>query len=217
MHTMRVNFFDFNCSQLLLVFFISMPNHALDLLKLEKPQYEVVQKFKDFELRNYKPYLVAQVKVEGSFKTAGNKAFKLLAGYIFGDNKSVIKPEAGNEKMKMTAPVNMMQVPDSKDQYYVQFFMPTKYTKDTLPIPNDDRVKIELMPGGLTAALRYSGTWSHKRYLRKQANLSKAFENQGFKTNGSAIFARYNSPFSLWFMRRNEVLIPVKNSKKITK
>jgi len=191
-----------------------MPHHALDLLKLEKPQYKVIQKFKDFELRNYKPYLVAQVKVEGSFKKAGNKAFKLLAGYIFGDNKSAIKPEAGNEKMKMTAPVNMMEVPNAKDQYYVQFFMPTKYTRETLPIPNDDRVKIELMSGGLTAALKYSGTWSHKRYLRKLAGLNKAIEKQGFTSQGSAIFARYNSPFSLWFMRRNEVLIPVKNSKQ---
>ena len=207
----------FNCNPnypyVLLLFLMIMPNYSLDLLKLEKPQYEVVQKFKDFELRNYEPYLVAQVKVEGDFKRAGNNAFKLLAGYIFGDNKSVLKPEAGNEKMKMTAPVNMMEVPNSKDQYYVQFFMPTKYTRETLPIPNDDRVKIELMSGGLTAALKYSGTWSHKRYLRKLASLTKAIENQGFITQGSAIFARYNSPFSLWFMRRNEVLIPVKNSK----
>ncbi len=201
----------------LLLFLIIMPNHGLDLLKLEKPQYEVVQRFKDFELRNYKPYLVAQVKVEGGFKRAGNNAFKLLAGYIFGDNKSVLKPEAGNEKMKMTAPVNMMEVPNTKDQYYVQFFMPTKYTRETLPIPNDDRVKIELMSGGLTAALKYSGTWSHKRYLRKLARLNTAIENQGFTTQGSAIFARYNSPFSLWFMRRNEVLIPVKTSKEIKK
>ena len=157
-----------------------------------------------------------KLKLKVVLRQQGNKAFKLLAGYIFGDNKSVIKPEAGNEKMKMTAPVNMMQVPDSKDQYYVQFFMPTKYTKDTLPIPNDDRVKIELMPGGLTAALRYSGTWSHKRYLRKQANLSKAFENQGFKTNGSAIFARYNSPFSLWFLCVAMKFYTSKKLKKIT-
>ncbi len=197
----------------LCAFFNIMPNHAIDFLKLEKPQYELVQKFKNFELRKYQPYLVAQVQVQGSFEKAGNKAFKLLAGYIFGENKSVLKPEAGNEKMKMTAPVNMMEVPNSQDKYYVQFFMPTKYTKETLPIPDDNRVKIELMPGGLTAALRYSGTWSHKRYLRKQASLSKAIQNKGFSVEGEAIFARYNSPFSLWFMRRNEVLIPVKNSK----
>ena len=200
-------------SSLLLI----MPNHALDLFKLEKPQYEVIKTFKGFELRNYKPYLVAQVKVEGSFEKAGNKAFKLLAGYIFGENNSVLKPEAGSEKMKMTAPVNMMNVPETENEFYVQFFMPTKYTKKTLPIPNDDRVRIELMPGGLTAALKYSGTWSHKRYLRKQANLDKAILSEGYARDGSALFARYNSPFSLWFMRRNEVLIPVKPSNNITK
>tara|TARA_Y100000589_G_scaffold69068_1_gene60972 strand:+ start:2334 stop:2981 length:648 start_codon:yes stop_codon:yes gene_type:complete len=197
---------------LLLTIINIMPQYAVDFLNLEKPQYEVVQKFDTFEVRNYKPYLVAQVQVEGRFKEAGNKAFKLLAGYIFGKNRSVIKPEAGNEKMKMTAPVNMMEIPDTQDKYYVQFFMPTKYTKDTLPIPDDSRVKIELMPGGLTAALKYSGTWSRRRYLRKKVSLKKAIIEKGFLAQGNAIFARYNSPFSLWFMRRNEVLIPIKNS-----
>lgn len=184
-------------------------NTALDLINLEEPSYEVIKRYPEFELRKYKPHLVAEVRVDGGFEKAGNKAFKLLAGYIFGKNQSVTMKSAGNEKMKMTAPVNMINDPQEDNAYYVQFFMPSKYTKETLPIPNDKRVKIQTVDGGLIAALKYSGTWAHKRYLRKEAQLLKALKKEGYDKAGEPVFARYNSPFSLWFMRRNEVLIPV--------
>ena len=189
-------------------------NAALDLIKLEEPNYEVIKRYPKFELRKYKPHLVAEVRVDGGFEKAGNKAFKLLAGYIFGKNQSVTMKSAGNEKMKMTAPVNMISDPKEDNAYYVQFFMPSKYTRDTLPIPNDKRVKIQTVDGGLIAALKYSGTWAHRRYLRKEAQLLKELEKEGYSASGEPVFARYNSPFSLWFMRRNEVLIPVNTKSK---
>lgn len=186
-----------------------MFNTAFDFLNLEEPRYKTIQRFAGFELREYEPYLVAEVTVDGDFDKAGNRAFKMLAGYIFGKNQSVTMQTPGSEKMKMTAPVNMINSPEEQGSYIVQFFMPSKYTKETLPIPDDKRVTIQNAGGGLMAALRYSGSWAHERYLRKESELLRALSKAGFVQAGPAIFARYNSPFSLWFMRRNEVLIPV--------
>jgi len=88
--------------------------------------------------------------------------------------------------------------------------MPSQYTMETLPEPLDPNVKLNQEPERIVAALRYSGTWSQKRYKEKEAYLSEWIQKRGFKALGEPIFARYNSPFMPWFLRRNEVLIPVK-------
>lgn len=87
--------------------------------------------------------------------------------------------------------------------------MPSTYTMETLPEPLDPKVEFKKVPGRLVAALRYSGTWSKTRYEQKEADLRAIIQARGLKPVGEPVFARYNPPFMPWFLRRNEVLIPV--------
>jgi len=87
--------------------------------------------------------------------------------------------------------------------------MPSKYTLATLPEPLDAEVQLREIPARRIAAVRYSGTWSRKRYEEKRDALKQFVSERGLKTAGAQVFARYDPPFQLWFLRRNEVLIPI--------
>ena len=186
-------------------------------MALEEPEYTVIETFDDFELRHYPPYLVAEVDTQGNFDEAGNDAFRILAGYIFGDNRSAAKmnmtapvesrPADGSEKMAMTAPVTAVASGAGRTTY--AFVMERKYTMDTLPRPNDRRVRLREMPERVMAARRYSGRWTEDRYLQNLESLRSALTEAGIETVGEPILARYNSPFSLPPLRRNEVMLEV--------
>jgi len=193
---------------------------------VDEPHYEVVKKYEDFELRRYDPYLVAETEVESGFYNAANLAFQRLADYIGGNNRkqeeiamtSPVKQqpaEQEGEKIDMTAPVR--QAPASgdedKEKYVISFVMPAKYTMENIPEPNDSRVKIRKVPSQLVAVRQYSGTWGLKNYLENEAILLAAIEREGLEKAGEAVFARYDPPWSLWFMRRNEVMVEVKDKK----
>jgi len=94
-------------------------------------------------------------------------------------------------------------------KFRISFMMPAKYTLETLPEPVDSRVVLKKVPARLMAALKYSGTWSQKRYEEKKERLREWMQKRGLKPVGEPVFARYNPPFTPWFLRRNEVLIPV--------
>lgn len=186
----------------------------------EQPKYEIVKKYDGFELRRYAPYIVAETVVSGEFDDAGNKAFRILFKYISGDNlkKTEIPMTAPvnqspvtetGEKIEMTAPVEQAPHGKDADTYVFSFVMPSKYTMETLPNPADPHVKLRQVKSRLLAALTYSGTWAENRYRQHEAALLKALKNAGFVTIGEPIFARYNSPFTLWFLRKNEVLVEV--------
>jgi hypothetical protein len=168
-------------------------------MALEEPGYTVIETFDEFELRHYPPYLVAEVDVEGGFDEGGNSAFRILAGYIFGDNQAA-------EKMKMTAPVTAVS---SGEMTTFAFVMERKYTMDTLPVPNDPRIRIREMPERVMAVRRYSGRWTEANYLEQLESLQAALDAAGLEIVGDPVLARYNSPFSLPMMRRNEVLLEV--------
>jgi hypothetical protein len=186
----------------------------------EQPKYEIVKKYDGFELRRYAPYIVAETVVSGEFDDAGNKAFRILFKYISGDNlkkteipmtapvNQSLATDAG-EKIEMTAPVEQAPHGKDTDTYVFSFIMPSKYTLETLPSPVDPRVILRQVKSRLLAALTYSGTWSEKRYRQHEAALLEAVKNAGLITIGEPIFARYNSPFTLWFLRKNEVLVEV--------
>lgn len=188
------------------------------VMAIEEPEYQVIKEFEEFELRHYPAYLVAEVDVQGDFDDAGNQAFRILAGYIFGDN-SVAEEMAmtapvesrrtnTSEKMAMTAPVTSTSAAE-RDRMTFAFVMEREYTLDTLPVPNDDRIRIREMPERTMAVRRYSGRWTEKNYLRNQDVLLSALVVNGIHTSGNPTLARYNSPFSLPFLRRNEVMIEV--------
>jgi hypothetical protein len=185
-------------------------------MALEEPDYTVIETFDEFELRHYPPYLVAEVDVEGGFDEGGNSAFRILAGYIFGDNRAAEKmkmtapvesrSQDEGEKMKMTAPVTAVS---SDEMTTFAFVMERKYTMDTLPVPNDRRIRIREMPERVMAVRRYSGRWTEANYENQLQLLETATSAAGFEIVRDPVLARYNSPFSLPMLRRNEVMLEV--------
>lgn len=188
-------------------------------MAIEEPEYEVVKTYADFELRRYAPYLVAETEVRGEFEDVGNRAFRILADYIFGNNRGSEKmamtapvnqrPAGEGEKLAMTAPVAQRKSEAGPETYIFSFVMPSGYTLETLPQPKDERVSLRLEPGGLVAARRYAGRWTESGYRENEAKLLAAVEQAGLRALSSPVYARYNSPFSLPLLRRNEVLVEV--------
>jgi hypothetical protein len=181
---------------------------------IEEPKYTVVIKEDQFEIREYASYLVAETIVEGEFSEVGNEGFRRLFKFISGENRlkqpiAMTAPvgQEASAKIEMTAPVQQQQ---EAGRWRVSFVMPSEYTLETIPQPMDERISIRQAPGGLVAAVRYSGTWSRKRYEEKRVLLEEFIRKQGLEKVGEPVFARYNPPFTPWFLRRNEILAPVK-------
>jgi hypothetical protein len=205
---------------LLITSVFTLPLIIEDAMAIERAKYTVVEREGNFELRQYEPYLVAETIVEGDFDEVGNEGFRRLFDYISGKNRkrqsismtAPVSQEADSEKISMTAPVNQVR---AGGKYRITFLMPAKYTMETLPEPLDTRVELKEVPGQLIAAFRYSGTWSKDRYEEKRIRLQALMRQKGLEPAGEAIFARYNPPFMPWFLRRNEVLIPVENGSQL--
>ena len=187
---------------------------AKSAMAIEKAKYTVVEKEDDFEIRQYDSQIVAETYVDGDLEDVGNEGFRLLYGYISGDNKkkqsiSMTAPvgqEAGSEKIAMTAPVKQ----EKKDnQWRITFLMPAEYTLEALPEPDDARVNLAQEPGRIMAAVKYSGTWSKEGYEENRTMLEEYIQKRGLTKAGEPVWARYDPPFMPWFLRRNEVLIPV--------
>ena len=190
---------------------------AMPLLShaIEEPDYQVIRKFDNVELRHYAPYVVAEVVLDAPAEDAGNQAFPILAGYIFGKNK-------GEKKFAMTAPVTQTAAPMRMDMtapvtqaavaggMRVQFVLPKGVTLATAPEPIDPRVQLRVVPAGNWAVIRYSGTWSQANYLEHLDELKAALQAAGVATQGEPVLARYNAPFTPWFMRRNEVWLALR-------
>ena len=187
---------------------------AMEGMAIETAAYKVVQKDNTFEIREYAPQILAETVVERDFEAAGNKAFNLLFRYISGGNRSrenvamtaPVSQKRVGEKIKMTAPVAQQRV---QERWVVSFMMPASYTMETLPEPADPRVTLRQVPARRIAALRYSGSWSEKGYLRHKLELESWIRGKGLAIAGDPMWARYNSPITPWFLRRNEVLIPL--------
>jgi hypothetical protein len=154
--------------------------------------------------------MVAEVVVAGPASDAGNQAFPILAGYIFGKNK-------GERKLAMTAPVTQAAVPVKLEMtapvtqsaapggFLVQFVLPRSVTLATAPEPLDARVKLrEVLPFPV-AVIRYSGFWSESNYNEHLTKLGAALRAANLAWTGEAVYSRYNPPFTPWFLRRNEI------------
>jgi hypothetical protein len=166
---------------------------------LEEPEYEVIAETAAYEVRRYQPYVVAEVDVRG--KSADSQGFRALAGYIFGDNEA-------SEKMQMTAPVESREADDGNDITYA-FVMESKYTLETLPNPNNERIRLRNKPSRVVAALRFSGRWTEANVAKHERQLLSALQADGITRLGKLELARYNSPFTPWFLRRNELMVAI--------
>lgn len=187
----------------------------------ETPDYTVVSVHDDIEIRNYPSMILASVTVSGDRSEAANKAFRILAGFIFGDNQSSDKiamtapvtqapvgpNEAGDgnsEKIAMTAPVTQAATGDG--QWRVDFMMPSQYTLETLPRPDDPRIEITQTQPYRAVAIRFTGRWTQSRLGKYQAELDGFMTAQGLTPMGPAQYAFYNGPFTPFFLRRNEII-----------
>jgi hypothetical protein len=182
-------------------------------MAIEEPGFKVLEKDGSFELREYSPYVVAETRVEAGFDDAGGVAFQRLFRYISGNNVAQQKiamtapvSQSRGEKIAMTAPVS--QVADGR-AFVVAFTLPSTYSLATAPKPLDPTVQIREQPGQLVASWRYSGRWTESNYRENEALLREQIEARGLTARGEPVLARYNPPFTPWFMRRNEVLIAV--------
>ena len=196
---------------------------ASTAMATEEPKYILLEKSEPFELRAYAPRIVAEVKVDGDLDFASSAGFRILAAYIFGKNQV-------NEKIAMTAPVGIessdqsksakiaMTAPvsiegaksaDSNKQWTVTFLMPAGSTLDNLPKPLDSQVKIREIPSEKRAVITFSGFYSEEKVQEKTLALREWMKTKNLKPTGEPQFARYNPPWTLPFMRRNEILIQV--------
>ena len=189
----------------------------------EEPDYTVLSQEDDFELRRYDEQLVAQTWVTGDQKSASREGFKVLADYIFGNNTA---PSGESGKIAMTAPVTMQ--PDTKTdsndsqkiamtapvsmqkadgQWRVQFTMPSHYTMQTLPKPNNPNVEIVEVPAQNYGVIKFSGLAGSQKVATKTEELQSWMQERNLTITGVPELARYNPPWTLPFMRRNEVMI----------
>ena len=180
---------------------------------VEQAKYTVVTTSDNIEIRDYAPMLVAEVEVTGDRKESINQGFRLIADFIFGNNSAAQKVamttpviQQPSEKIAMTAPV--IQQGDG-NTWKVRFVMPTEYTIDTLPKPNNKAVKIERIEGKRFAVIRFSGLAGNDS-LKEKTNLLNAYiDTNKLSTISTPVFAFFNPPWTLPFMRRNEVMIEI--------
>ncbi|GDX54074.1 heme-binding protein [Methylophilaceae bacterium] len=187
---------------------------SFNTMAIEEPEFISIEKKDAFEIREYQPKLIAQVLVNGTFDSASSKGFRLLADFIFGNNKTI----EGSKKIEMTAPVVTrdasekieMTAPviseETEKGWYVSFNMPKQYTKETLPIPNNPEVKIIEMPAEKFAVISFSGLVREKKYAEMISLLNEEMKKRNIDPKGPAILARYNPPWTLPFLRRNELM-----------
>lgn len=187
----------------------------------EEPKFQVLKKDGDFELRQYAPMIVAETLVSGSQDDASSQGFRVIAGYIFGDNKSasaepekiamtapvLLEKQGAGIKIDMTAPVTLDKI---GDRWRVQFIMPSQYRIADLPKPNNPAVTLRDIPMSKLAALRFSGFAGEEKVAAKTRELTDWVIARGNAAINAPQLARYDPPWTLPFMRRNEILVEVR-------
>ena len=188
--------------------------------RVEQADYTVVKTMNGYEIREYPAHIVAQTTVQGSYGESMSNGFRIVAGYIFGGNTKresiamtapvVAQKGEGSqasERIAMTAPVLATAEGDSQ---VISFGMPRSYTLETLPKPNDPRVKIVMIPAKKYAVVRFSWYRSDARVKNMQEKLLSALARDGIVAEGSTAYAGYNAPWTPPWMTRNEVFVEVK-------
>jgi len=187
----------------------------------EEPRFSVVEHVGAVEIRQYGPRLAAETTVSGPDEAARNEGFRRIAGYIFGGNtaKSSIAmtapvaqsaapdKSAASEKIATTAPV--AQTAGGPGAWRVQFFMPARYTRQTLPTPSDPSVRIVEIPAQTFAVLRFSGSRTGPAVAARQKQLLAGLASSPWRVTGEPSAWFYDPPWTPPFLRRNEVAAPV--------
>lgn len=177
---------------------------------VERPKYETIQKMDGIEIRDYAPLIIAEVTVTGEREKAIEEGFRILADYIFGKNISSDKismtapvTQTTNQKLAMTAPV--LQQGD-ENSWTVGFVMPSAYTLETIPKPIDKRIELMEIPKRRLAVIEFSGLATDRSISKKEAELSAFIAERKMVALSTPVYAFYNPPWTLPFLRRNEVM-----------
>ena len=185
----------------------------------EEPKYSVLEKEAPFEVRSYAPMIIAEVQVDGDLDEASSQGFRLIAAYIFGQNQV-------SEKIAMTAPVTIedqatksakiaMTAPvgiESKaGKWSVSFVMPAEYTMESIPKPINPQVQLRQIPAIKKAVISFTGFYNQQKVAEKTLELEQWMKSRNLQGAGTPNFARYNPPWTLPFMRRNEVMINLRD------
>lgn len=181
--------------------------------KTNEPDYKVIKSERNIEIREYPALIVAQVQIEGERYEAINTGFKILANYIFGNNST-------QKKIAMTAPVIQegtkipMTVPVSQQknaQYWdIRFIMPTNFTIEQLPKPNQKNIMLLEIPEKKYVVIRFSGSNTKNNLDKHEAMLIDYLTKNQLNPVGESIYAFYNPPWILPFLRKNEIMIEIK-------
>lgn len=167
---------------------------------LEQPNYKVIDQLPGgIEIRQYEARTYASSRIEGTGKDARSQGFRLLFNYITGEN-------SGDEEISMTIPV-AMEIEDK--EHVMQFFLPSKYDEASAPAPKNPNVSIGTIAPRVEAALEYTGSQSSQRAEMHAFLMKNALENTNWQMKGDIRSMLYNPPFSVPFMRRNEVIVEV--------
>ncbi len=183
--------------------------------RVERADYTLIKKENGYEVRNYAPRILAQTKVTGPYTESMGDGFRIVAGYIFGDNTKkekiamtapVTEQKAVSENIAMTAPV---LVGIEGEERIVSFSMPRSYTIETLPIPNDNRVKIVEVPTQKMAVIVFSGFRTDSKIQKMKDLLKAKLEEDKIQVISTPIYAGYNGPGTPPWMTRHEVMVEI--------
>jgi effector-binding domain-containing protein len=186
-------------------------------MSIESPKYKIIERDNKFEIRDYERYIVAEVDVEASYNSALNSGFGILAGYIFGGNSArtsiaMTAPVTENstsrsEKIEMTRPVSTYR--KQGQTHTISFSMPRKYTLDTLPLPNDQNIRLREVPASKMAALRFSGSLNERLVTKKTSELMEWLKRKNLSPKSDVASCQYNPPWIPGPFRTNEVIVTI--------
>jgi hypothetical protein len=180
---------------------------------VEQASYKVVKSDGNIEIRDYAPMIMAMCEVSGERKAAIGDGFRIIASYIFGNNignntiamTSPVMQETG-QKIAMTAPVTQQ---GDGDRWTVGFVMPSHYTMDSLPKPVNQDVKLIEVPRKRYAAIRFSGLGSDDALKQREGELRSYLDQHHYMPIGLPTYAFFNPPWTVPFLRRNEVMLEI--------
>ncbi|WP_367608146.1 heme-binding protein [Legionella sp. W05-934-2] len=180
-------------------YFYSMRN-------VKEPKYIVSNKSGAIEIRVYQPMIIAEVSLSGNANETISRGFRLLADYIFGNNISMSSPvtQQKSTKIAMTAPV--MQQQSDKQKWNISFVMPEEYTLENLPKPIKSQIKIRQVPKKTMVVIRFYGSRSNELIDKNLQILNEYVKANELQVIGEPLFAFYNPPWTLPFMKRNEIM-----------
>lgn len=182
---------------------------------VKEPSYIVIKEYPDFEIREYNEYIEAKVTVSGDYSSSMNVGFRKLAGYIFGGNiskKSIsmtapVIEKQNSESIPMTAPV--LESADSPTSRTVSFIMPSNYSLETLPTPNDSSIQFSKINKHRCAVLKFSWYATASRVETKKKEFLVTLKNNQLIPQSVPKCARYNPPWNIPFMNRNEIIVDI--------